>query len=106
MFEIELTVMPRMVKEHGEIIINIYLSEIIRDFLEILHSFGHMVAIIGNSTFRILSDSKFLDKQMRLPYSGTANIALSIIVDRVYFAVQVLYGGGCSNKPAISCTYL
>ena len=63
MFEIGWIVMSRMVKEHGEVIINIYLSEIIRNF------------------------------------------SPSIIVDIVYFAVHVLYGG-CEKCPAISLIYL
>jgi hypothetical protein len=107
MFEIGLTVMPRMVKEHGEVIINICLSEIIRDFLEILHSFGHMVAIIGNSTFRILGDSKFGDKQRDAIAVFWYGKYRSVYYRRhSIFRSAGFVWRGCEKFPAISCTYL
>lgn len=57
------TVMAGMIDQHREIIINVNLQKVIRYLSEIRYSLGYMMTVISDSTFRILSDSKFLDEK-------------------------------------------
>ncbi len=51
------------VQEHGQVVVNVSLSEIVRQLVKIQHSLRNLQSVIIDSTVRVLSQAEFLSKQ-------------------------------------------
>ena len=83
MFEIRNTVtIPA--QEHRQVSVNVILSKIIRQFLEIQYRLRNLQAIVADSTVRILSKTEFLCEErnaifkFRYGLNGLVQVVLDI----------------------------